>query len=174
MLLAYIHAGSLSNLYTEGDMRQKSEDEVVQERLGHAIRRLREQRALSRRDLERRTGLSYPYLSEIEAGKKSPSSKTLRVVADALGLEVHELMEIASREGETRGSVARPHFHEAPDPIAYSIAEPEPLRSETVAATPSAPVMSPPDPLVQLMSAARDLGPEEIALLIDLANRLRR
>ncbi|HVM34040.1 MAG TPA: helix-turn-helix transcriptional regulator [Actinomycetota bacterium] len=151
-------------------MRQKTEDEAVRERLGRAIRRLRAERNLSRRELERRTGLSYPYLSEIEGGKKSPSSKTLRVIADVLGLEVHKLMEIAERGG----GPGRSHFHGAPGEVAYSIAEPEPLHSEAVAAAPPPRPMSPQDPLVQLMSVARALGPEDMALLIDLANRLRR
>ena len=53
-------------------MRQKKEEagaERSRERLGAAIRRRRVELGKSRKDLERETGLSYPYLTEIEAGR---------------------------------------------------------------------------------------------------------
>lgn len=154
-------------------MRHKSEDELVKERLGQAVRRLRAERGLTRRDLERATELSYPYLSEIEGGKKSPSSKTLRLIADALGVEVHQLMELAERGHERSAPPPRSYFHDASG-VQYDRSPPGPLRSEAVAAAPPPAMASPPDPLTRLMALARDLDPEEIGLLIELAMRLRR
>ncbi len=59
--------------------------------LGDAIRARREEVKLSRRDLAERAGLSYPYLSELETGKKRGSPDSIRSVADALGLGQDEL-----------------------------------------------------------------------------------
>jgi transcriptional regulator with XRE-family HTH domain len=108
-------------------MGQKSEDQVARDRLGAAIRQLRAARKLTRRELERATGLSYPYLSEIEAGKKSPSTRTLRTIADALGLEAHELLETAET-GDPRTWTAprRSHFHEAPATFGLIASSPPP------------------------------------------------
>ncbi len=65
------------------------------EAIGRAIRVIRTEQGLSRKELAERSGLSYPYVSEIETGKKSPSSKALRAIADAVGLPPHELFAAA-------------------------------------------------------------------------------
>ncbi|MDP9235519.1 MAG: helix-turn-helix domain-containing protein [Actinomycetota bacterium] len=107
-------------------MGQKSEDEIARHRLGAAIRQLRAERKLTRRELERATGLSYPYLSEIEAGKKSPSTRTLRAIADALGLEAHDLLETAEAgaDPQSRTAARRSRFHDAPTTVALSALSP--------------------------------------------------
>jgi transcriptional regulator with XRE-family HTH domain len=63
--------------------------------LGRAIRVLRAERGLERKDLALRAGTSYPYLSEIEAGKKRPSAHTLLALAQALDVRPHELIALA-------------------------------------------------------------------------------
>lgn len=63
--------------------------------VGRAIRVIRTEHGMSRKDLTERSGLSYPYISEIETGKKSPSSKALRSIADAIGIPPHELLAAA-------------------------------------------------------------------------------
>ena len=63
--------------------------------LARAVRLLRVERDLERRDLAERAGLAYSYLSEIETGKKRPSSKSLLAIAQALGVRTHELIALA-------------------------------------------------------------------------------
>jgi transcriptional regulator with XRE-family HTH domain len=73
------------------------EDPGFYEALGRAIKVVRAQRGLSRRHLAELAELSYPYLSEIENGKKRPSSNALLSIADALALPASELLGIAER-----------------------------------------------------------------------------
>jgi transcriptional regulator with XRE-family HTH domain len=58
---------------------------------GSVIRRYRRWRGLSRRQLSDRAGLSTVYLGEIERGEKDPSSHSLALVAEALGVPLAEL-----------------------------------------------------------------------------------
>jgi transcriptional regulator with XRE-family HTH domain len=64
--------------------------------LGKAIRLHRVERDVSRGELAEVAGLSYTYVSEIENGTKQASSKALHRVAEALGLEAHQLMASAA------------------------------------------------------------------------------
>ena len=63
--------------------------------LGRAIKVTRTEQGLERKELARLSGLSYPYLSEIEKGKKRASSEALLPIARALGLRQSELLERA-------------------------------------------------------------------------------
>jgi transcriptional regulator with XRE-family HTH domain len=65
--------------------------------VGKAVRLARTVRMMSRKGLAEASGISYPYLSEIENDKKSPSPKTLNALSEALGVKPHELMETADR-----------------------------------------------------------------------------
>jgi transcriptional regulator with XRE-family HTH domain len=53
------------------------------ETVGARIKRLREQRGLSQRDLAE-PGVSYAYISRLEAGQRVPSEKALRKLATTL------------------------------------------------------------------------------------------
>lgn len=64
------------------------------EAVGRAIKVARTRRGIGRRDLAGLTGLSYPYLSEIETGKKQGSSRAMMLIAEALGLRPHQLLEM--------------------------------------------------------------------------------
>jgi transcriptional regulator with XRE-family HTH domain/CheY-like chemotaxis protein len=64
---------------------------------GAAVRRAREELGLSRKELARRAGLSYSYLSELENGAKSASSETYLAIAEALGMRPSQL--VARSEG---------------------------------------------------------------------------
>jgi transcriptional regulator with XRE-family HTH domain len=55
------------------------------ETVGERIRRLREERDLSQRDLSE-PGISYAYISRIEAGGRNPSEKALRALAVKFGV----------------------------------------------------------------------------------------
>src|SRR2546430_8388833 len=65
--------------------------------LGRGIRVPRTEQGLERKELARLAGLSYPYLSEIEKGKKRASTEALLPIARALGLRQSELLERAER-----------------------------------------------------------------------------
>nr|BBH91972.1 hypothetical protein KTA_01710 [Thermogemmatispora argillosa] len=70
----------------------------LQETLGKVIRRERQQRRLTMRELGERAGLSEIYVGEIERGQKYPSARVLESVAAALDLEVAELLELVAAE----------------------------------------------------------------------------
>jgi transcriptional regulator with XRE-family HTH domain len=60
------------------------------EAIGKRLRRLRLERRLSQRDLSS-PGVTYAYISRIEAGARSPSVKALRKLAERLGVSVDYL-----------------------------------------------------------------------------------
>ncbi len=65
--------------------------------LGLAVKDLRERHGLSRKALAIRSGVSYPYLSEIETGKKRVSARALLLVSRGLEVRPYELLEAAER-----------------------------------------------------------------------------
>jgi transcriptional regulator with XRE-family HTH domain/CheY-like chemotaxis protein len=71
--------------------------------LGQAIKVLRAERSLSRRDLAERSGISYSYLAEIENGAKSPASGALDRLAAGLEMPIHELVKQAEAWTEEAG-----------------------------------------------------------------------
>jgi len=73
--------------------------------LGRAIKVTRTEQGLERKELARLSGISYPYLSEIEKGKKRASTEAMRPIARALGLRQSQLLERAELLLE-RGLVA--------------------------------------------------------------------
>src|SRR5215471_17405508 len=60
------------------------------ETIGARLKRLRLQRGLSQRDLSS-PGVSYAYISRIEAGARTPSVKALRMLARKLAVSVEYL-----------------------------------------------------------------------------------
>jgi transcriptional regulator with XRE-family HTH domain len=60
------------------------------ETLGQRIKRLRRERGLSQRDLAA-PGVSYAYISRLEADAREPSVKALRKIANTLGVTVKHL-----------------------------------------------------------------------------------
>ena len=67
------------------------------ETIGRRLRRLRLERGLSQRELSS-PGVSYAYISRVEAGARNPSEKALRALAPKLGVTVLYL-ETGSDEG---------------------------------------------------------------------------
>jgi transcriptional regulator with XRE-family HTH domain len=59
--------------------------------IARLVKGRREEIGLSRQDLARRSEVSYPYISQIENGDRTPSLETMRKLADALELPVSEL-----------------------------------------------------------------------------------
>jgi transcriptional regulator with XRE-family HTH domain len=64
------------------------------EQLGQLIRTRRQALGLRRRDLVDLTGLSYPYVSQIETGYRLPSDRAMRDLASALRLDAAELTAV--------------------------------------------------------------------------------
>src|SRR5262245_32154746 len=61
------------------------------EAFGRRISARREELGLSRRELVEASGLSYPYVSQLETGYRLPSHKALAALAEALELDPGEL-----------------------------------------------------------------------------------
>src|SRR4051812_14402611 len=68
----------------------RAEGEPGVETVGQRLRRLRRERGLSQRELAS-PGVSYAYISRIEAGARRPSVKALRRLAPKLGVSVEYL-----------------------------------------------------------------------------------
>ncbi|GCF09403.1 helix-turn-helix domain-containing protein [Dictyobacter arantiisoli] len=66
----------------------------LQETLGQVVRQERQYRNLTIKDLGEKAGLSEIYVGEIERGQKYPSAKVLESLAQALGLDLAELLEL--------------------------------------------------------------------------------
>ena len=61
-------------------------------RVAHTIRCLREERGWSQEKLAFLAELHRVYVGQVERGEKSPTLMTLQKIADALGVEVRELL----------------------------------------------------------------------------------
>ena len=66
--------------------------------LGEKLRAARTDRGETLTDTATRAGISPQYLSEIERGRKEPSSEMIAAVAGALGTSLSELAEDVARE----------------------------------------------------------------------------
>ena len=60
---------------------------------GSKIKRLRRLNALSLRELGRRSGIAYDTINKLENEQRAAQARTLRRLAEALGVEPKELMK---------------------------------------------------------------------------------
>ena len=65
--------------------------------LGELLRRARERRGMSRNDLVEASGLSYPYVSQLETAYRMPSPAAIRKLADALGISLDDIFAAMSK-----------------------------------------------------------------------------
>lgn len=70
----------------------------LQEIMGQVIRRERQSRRMTIKELGERAGLSEIYVGEIERGQKYPSSRVLENIARALDLDIADLLEMVAEE----------------------------------------------------------------------------
>jgi transcriptional regulator with XRE-family HTH domain len=83
----------------------------LQEILGRVIRRERQDRHLTIKELGDKAGLSEIYVGEIERGRKYPSARVLESLAEALEMDVADLLEVmaeeirSEREPEVRNAI---------------------------------------------------------------------
>lgn len=80
--------------------KEKGQPNEFQRRLGEAVRACRFQAGLSQKELAERCNLHRSYVSSIERGLNLVSLKTLRMLADALGVAPHTLVRKAEGDGE--------------------------------------------------------------------------
>ena len=72
--------------------KQPQPSEPLAIRVGRRIRERREKLGLTLRDLEKRTGIAYPNLSNLERGVHDPKLETLHRVAKGLEVAVSDLV----------------------------------------------------------------------------------
>ena len=61
--------------------------------IGQHIRNLRKSKVLKLKDLSEKSGLSIPYLSDIERDTVNPSLKSLQVIAKSLDITLPEIVD---------------------------------------------------------------------------------
>ena len=61
-------------------------------RIGEQLRKIRERKRLTQKDIEERTGLSQAYVSRVENGDSVPNQETVEKWARALGVGVHQIL----------------------------------------------------------------------------------
>lgn len=79
--------------------RAREPEPLLREVIGDQIRRERKARGERIVDVASRAGVAPQYLSEVERGRKDPSSEMLGAVAGALELSVLELARRATSRG---------------------------------------------------------------------------
>ena len=72
--------------------RRQSHDPLLRTLLGGVLRQARHDQKRTLSDVAEQAGISVPYLSEIERGRKEPSSEMLAAVCGALDLELLDLV----------------------------------------------------------------------------------
>ena len=70
----------------------------LEEIIGKVIRRERQERRLTIKELGDKAGLSEIYVGEIERGQKYPSSNVLESLARALELDMADLLELMAEQ----------------------------------------------------------------------------
>ncbi len=137
--------------------------------LGRAIKVTRTEQGLERKELARLSGLSYPYLSEIEKGTKRASTQALLSIARALGLRQSELLEQAERRLERglSGSELSVRAGRGRTVRRAAMARVYPLQ-------PAAPDQASKSGLQELVSRAGQLAADDFNRVLDLARRLAR
>ncbi len=63
---------------------------------GVRLRQLRRERAWSQRDLARQSGVSQDTITRLETGQREAQPRTMRWLAETLGVEPRELMKRSS------------------------------------------------------------------------------
>ena len=135
--------------------------------LGRAIKVTRTEQGLERKELARLSGLSYPYLSEIEKGKKRASTEAMRPIARALGLRQSQLVERAELllerglSGSQPTVAVRRRLARRPLARVYRLA---PAGSESANAA----------GLQELVARAGQLAADDFNRVLDLVRRLAR
>ncbi|MFP5071023.1 helix-turn-helix domain-containing protein [Pseudonocardia nantongensis] len=78
---------------------------LLREAIGSGLRQARTARRRTLRDISRVARVSLGYLSEVERGRKEPSSELLAAICEALGISVSDLLAAVAADmaAELRG-----------------------------------------------------------------------
>lgn len=71
--------------------------------LGARLRRMRHRRRLTLTETASRAGISPQYLSEVERGRKDPSSEMIAAVVGALGADLALVLDLTARDLRQQG-----------------------------------------------------------------------
>ncbi|MGE3288854.1 MAG: helix-turn-helix domain-containing protein [Pseudonocardia sp.] len=80
---------------------------LLREAIGGSLRRVRTARRRTLREVSRRARVSLGYLSEVERGRKEPSSELLAAICEALEIEVADLLADAAERMWAAADAAR-------------------------------------------------------------------
>lgn len=72
--------------------------------IGTAIKRIRKQKGLNQLDLSEKAGITQTALSQIESGKKSPNTRTVEKISEALQIPVSLLYLLAIEDNDVPDS----------------------------------------------------------------------
>lgn len=146
--------------------------------LGRALKVLRTEQGLERRELAERAGISYSYLAEIENGNKPPSSKVLMALADVLEVRPAQLHAAADslREGMGAGPSARSRLTDiaASAQRAWSPGVPHRLAAEhRMQPSPAPPVPADRQRMLdQLHQHMEHMSDDDLAMMLAIVERL--
>lgn len=148
---------------------------------GAAVRDVREERGLDRKELAEAAGISYSYLSAIESGQKLPSGTVQTVLATALEMPASDLLARANGELHTdsieeavSNSMAAPMPVADMDSMNFDAARmaPQARRIESEPWSPSERGVSASGALAELQALIPSLSPEDAAMVVSMARRL--
>lgn len=106
--------GSARRPVTAGQPTRLRRELLWREVAGHELREERLRQARTQSDVADRAGVSMQYLSEIERGRKEPSSEVLHAVTGALGLD---LLDLTSRVSRTLTATSATRSGPSPSPV---------------------------------------------------------
>lgn len=86
----------------------RPDEPLMRDLVGAVLRRARLRQGRTLRDVADRAQVSLPYLSEIERGRKEPSSEVLAAVCRALGLHLVDLVGALHSDLSTPWTAAAP------------------------------------------------------------------
>jgi transcriptional regulator with XRE-family HTH domain len=79
----------------DGDRESEARMSLLRRVIGGVLRRLRLRQGRTLREVAEAAGVSVPYLSEVERGRKEASSEVLAAICRALGIHLSDLLEEA-------------------------------------------------------------------------------
>lgn len=89
--------------------RDNGPEPLWRDALGARLRRIRQRRGKTLGATARRAGISPQYLSEVERGRKDPSSEVVAAVAGALDVTVLDVTSLVVGDLRRRGTRATAH-----------------------------------------------------------------
>jgi transcriptional regulator with XRE-family HTH domain len=87
---------------------------LLRSAIGTVLRRLRQAQGRTLQDVARAAGVSMPYLSEIERGRKEASSEILAGICRALGIDLPELLDQVRTELLRKSTTSPTMRHRGP------------------------------------------------------------